>query len=283
MQKGRWRGINILALFILACWLPALAGCLIQSQALENPARVPPSQEMTKVSPLDAYVLDVGDELTIRVWNFSELDRSSLRVNNSGEIYYPLAGAVKVAGLTVPKAHDLLVARLKKYIVDPQVEILITSASRQAIGVFGEVNSPSLVYYTRPLMLMEAIAKAGWYNNNANRKKVIVVRKANDKFNIYAIETAAFFRNGSTIQNFYLQGGDLVYVPPLGIVTLERLLNHVQTLAQPFLTVEQAVVLWPNFINALTGKTTTAPSVAVSTPTTSSTTTTGTSGSSTGQ
>jgi polysaccharide export outer membrane protein len=202
------------------------------------------------------------------------MDRASVVINNSGEIYYPFIGAVKMAGLTVPKAQELLVTRLKKYIVDPQVE-LTSSTNRQTVYVLGEVNTTTstgsttsntgVVTFKRPLLVTEAIAKAGWFNRDANRKNVLVIRRADNKFNVYSVNTGDVLKDGSNIPEFYLQAGDMVYVPPMGIVKLERFLQHIQTLAQPFLTIEQAVVLWPQFFNVLTGKTTSATGLAIST------------------
>jgi protein involved in polysaccharide export with SLBB domain len=268
-------GRKMLAYLGLIFFLPCLVSCT-SSQQFQNPDQAPPSQALTEVKPMAPYVLEIGDEVSIRIWGFDELKRNSVMINNSGEIYFPLIGSVKLAGKTVPEAKKIMVAALKEYIVDPQVE-LTTSTNRQQVFIFGEVNHPSTISYRRPLLVVEAIAKAGWFNLDANRKTVLVVRKADNKFHVFSVNVGDLFQNGSRVPEFYLQGGDLVYVFPSGIVKLERFLQHIQTMAQPFLTVEQAVVLWPQFVDALRGKTT-APGLAIGTtapsPTTPTSTTT---------
>lgn len=272
-EKGR-KALTKLAFFSLF-FLPYVVSCnSVQSQKIQNPDQVPPSQAMTEIRPMAPYVLEAGDEVSIKVWGFDDLQRSSVAINNSGEIYFPLVGRVKLAGQTVPKAQEILTARLKEYIVDPQVDFT-TSTNRQQVFVFGEVNNPGAISYRRPFMVLEAIARAGWFNRDANRKKVLLIRIADNKYNVFAVNTGDLFQNGSKVQELYLQGGDLVYVSAMGIVKLERFLQHIQTLAQPFLTIEQAVVLWPQFIDALQGKTI-STGLAISTQTGSSTTSTNT-------
>jgi polysaccharide export outer membrane protein len=241
--------LSLFSLFFLCC----LAGCS-HSRKLEIPDQVPQSQAMTDTVTMSPYILEVGDEVSIKVWGFDDLQKSSLVINNSGEIYCPLVGQVKLAGLTVPKAHDLITKRLKEYIVDPQIDFT-TSTNRQQVYIFGEVNNPGIINYRRPLMVAEAIAKAGWFNHDANRKRVLLIRRAHNQYNVFSVGTGDLFQDGSRVQEFYLQGGDYIYVSPKGIVKVERFLQHVQTLTQPFLTVEQAVVLWPQFFDALQGKT----------------------------
>jgi polysaccharide biosynthesis/export protein len=267
--------IKTLAYLGLIFFLPCIVSCGVQAKKFQNTDKAPQSQSLTEVQSMEPYVLEIGDQVNIRIWGFDELERKTVTINNSGEIYFPLVGPVKIAGQTVPKARELMVAALKSYIVEPQVEFT-TSTNRQQVFVFGEVNSPTMVSYNRPTLVAEAIARAGWFNRDANRKSVVVVRKANNKYNVYSVNVGDVFQDGSKMSEFYLQGGDMVYVAPMGIVKLERFLQHIQNLAQPFLTVEQAVVLWPQFIDALTGKTS-GSSLAIATPSPAPTSTTPTS------
>jgi polysaccharide biosynthesis/export protein len=272
-----------LACLGLILFLPCMVSCSNNAKKYQNSDTVPQSAALTDVKHMTPYVLEIGDQVNIRIWGFDELERKAVVINNSGEIYYPLVGRVKVAGQTVPKAQEMIVTALKKYIIDPQVEFT-SSTNRQQVFVFGEVNSPTMVSYTRPTPVAEAIARAGWFNRDANRKNVVVVRKADDKYHVFSVNIGDVFKDGSKMQEFYLQGGDLVYVAPMGIVKLERFLQHFQNIAQTFLTIEQAVVLWPQFTDALTGKTSTsglaistpAPPTSTSTSTTTTTAITGT-------
>jgi len=241
-------------LFILAVIVSSfLLGC--QSPPDYPPAipsRMPPSQDTTEVRTTEPYVLAVGDELTIKVWGFDDLERE-VTINNTGEIYYPLLGRVKLAGLTVPEARELMNTQLSRYIQNPQLE-LATTTNRQQIYVFGEVNDPQIVSYSRPMMVLEAISQAGWFNLEADRKTVLVVRRADNRFRVFAMDTSELFQDGSKAVPVYLQSGDLVYVGPKKIVDIERFARHLQGILQPIITFEQAVVLIPAIVDAITWK-----------------------------
>lgn len=264
---------KILAFLGLIGFLSFLAGCgpSVKSQKLEDPSQLPLSQDDTQARITTPYIMEVGDELTIQVYGFDDLKRTSVYVDNSGEITFPFTGRIKIAGQTLAKSQEMMAARLKKYIVDPQVEINVTTSQRMQIIVVGEVKTPGVFTFRRPLTIPEAITKAGWFTAEANQSKVLLIRRANNKHYVFAVDTGVMYKDASTIQAIYVQAGDVVYVAPYGIVKLERFLMHIQTLAQPFLTVEQAVVLWPQFINALTGKTATNTGLSISTTPTGTT------------
>jgi polysaccharide biosynthesis/export protein len=264
-------GRELFVYLSLIAFLLSLTGCppSVKSQKLEHASQLPISQDEIQARITSPYVLEVGDEITVQVWGFDDLKRSSLYIDNSGEITFPLAGRVKIGGQTVPKAQELISAGLKKYIIDPQVEINVTTSQRNQILVCGEVNQSQVVSFRRPYTIQEAIGKAGWFNTYANQNTVILIRRTNEKYYVFAVPVGKTFKDGNVSPQFYLQAGDMVYVPPTGIVKLERFLQHISSIAQTFLTVEQAVVLWPQFVDALTGKST-GTGLSISTPTTSS-------------
>lgn len=253
--------------FLLLVILPWVCACSgVAPQRLESISQLPESDDTAQVRVTSPYVLDAGDELSIQVWGFDELKRTGVIIDTAGEITYPLIGRVKLAGLTLPKAQELITSRLKTYIIKPQVDVSVTTSQRQQVAVVGEVNRGDVFSYKRPLTLGEAIAKAGWFNNFANPSRVILIRRAENRHNVFAINANQMLRDGGMTQPLYLQAGDIVYVPPRGIVKLERFLQSVQNIVQPLMTIEQAVVLWPAFRNALRGVDSNTGGIAISTP-----------------
>ncbi len=247
---------------LIAMLLTTFSCTKVRSRELTDPAQLPPSQDVTEVRTMAPYLLDTGDEVTVRVsgFNMKELSRTAV-INNSGEVYLPLLGPVKLAGQTVPQAREMVTAGLRKYYVDPQVE-LSTNAAKQQVSVFGEVNGPGTFSYRRPLMILEGIAKAGWFNRDANRKQVLLIRRANDQYNVFAVNTGEFLQDGSKVPDFYLQSGDVVYVTPNTISNIERFMQKMQNSLQPILTVEQMIILWPLISNVIQGKSL-QPSISV--------------------
>jgi protein involved in polysaccharide export with SLBB domain len=248
-----WKQIP--AYLISSAVLLALMSCnTVRPRELTDPAQLPPSQETTETRTMSPYVLDIGDEVNIRLWgyNFKEIERTAI-INNSGEIYFPMLGPVKLAGQTVPKVRETMIAGLKRYYVDPNVEVT-TNASRQQVHVFGEVNTPGIYSFRRPLILMEGIAKAGWFNQDANRQRILLIRRANDKYNVFSVNTGDFLKDGSNVQAFYLQSGDVVYVTPNTISNIQRFMKKMQDTLQPILTAEQMIIMWPLIVDVVRGK-----------------------------
>ena len=252
MRRKTLRGTQILAGLTLMAFLSILLGCSRpKSKPLLDPQQLPPSQVSTDVRTSPPYVLDIGDEVTIKVTDFDEFSKTAL-IDNSGEIFLPYVGRLKIAGKTVPQARELLTARLKKYIINPQVDVA-SDASRQRVYVMGEVKSPGVINYRRPLTVMEGLAQAKWFTEKANRSKVLLVRRADNRFHVFRVDPATAFQDGSVAPHAYLQAGDLLYVPPKVIDNVTRFMRNLQTILATVLTAEQIVVLWPSFRDALTG------------------------------
>jgi len=86
-----------------------------------------------------------------------------VRVSDAGEITLPLVGRVKVAGLTVEEAQDLVTRHLVEgeFYKDPQVTIIQKEYSTQGISVLGEVQKPGIYSLLGPHTLLQAISAAG--------------------------------------------------------------------------------------------------------------------------
>jgi polysaccharide export outer membrane protein len=88
------------------------------------------------------YLLAPGDILKITVFKNPDLSLD-VRVSEAGSISYPLIGAVNVGGLTLPAAEHKIGQMLKdgNFVVNPQVNILLTTGFGDLVSVIGEVNT----------------------------------------------------------------------------------------------------------------------------------------------
>jgi len=165
-----------------------------------------------RVGPQDVLSVTVWDhpELTIPAGEYRPAELAGNLVNSSGDIFFPYAGKIKVAGLTVSQVRELITQRIKKYVVKPQLDVRVVAYRSQKVNVVGEVNKAGFVPLTDvPLTLVDAINQAGGYNQEADLENVSVSRKGNlHKFNLLA-----FYDDGDTSQNMLLQDGDIVHIP----------------------------------------------------------------------
>jgi polysaccharide biosynthesis/export protein len=149
----------------------------------------PDVQTQTPVEANADYVLGPEDQIAIRCIACEEISEKSMVIDASGFINMPLIGRVQVGGMT---AHDLekeLNVRLKKYILDPQVSVLISEYRSQPVSVLGAVQRPGIQQLRGTRSLAEMLSLAGGITADAGYT-VKVTRKAEmGKIDIPGAET----------------------------------------------------------------------------------------------
>ncbi len=126
------------------------------------------------------YRLSPGDQVRITAFDdvrsnaaASEYDRE---VDIRGRINMPQIGQVELTGLTLDQARDLITERLKKFVNDPLVEVVIIQKRQQTFTVVGAVQQPGPYFIPKPdYRLYEAITAAGQFNETI--EYVYVVRQ----------------------------------------------------------------------------------------------------------
>lgn len=91
---------------------------------------------------LASYLLVPGDILRIAVFKNTDLSLD-VRISEGGTITYPLVGSIPLSGLTLPQAEQKIAQLLREggFVVNPQVNILLTQAYGNLVSVIGEVNN----------------------------------------------------------------------------------------------------------------------------------------------
>ena len=101
---------------------------------------MPESRPGSAVVPPD-YMIGADDTLHITVWKEPEMS-ATLPVRPDGKISLPLLDDVQAAGMTPMQLAGSIKEKLKKYIADPRVTVVVTAMNSQRIFVAGEVNHP---------------------------------------------------------------------------------------------------------------------------------------------
>ena len=194
-------------------------------------------QELARMagSPAADLPLGAGDLLHIEVFDVPELTRD-IRISVSGEIGFPLIHErIRAAGLTPFQLEDKLQELLSQsgLVSHPQVSVFVKEQISQPLTIIGAVARSMTYQAVRPTTLLELVANAGGITDNAGT--VIWVTRPTQR---EAVKPASDTTNGSpdsdehtiTIQlqdllspenaafNILLQGGDVVNIPPAGLV-----------------------------------------------------------------
>ncbi len=146
----------------------------------EKVLTVPDSNSLVGSKPLD-YRIGHRDLLDVRVFRADDLNRA-VRVNEGGEISLPLIGKVKVGGLSVTEAEELLAVKLsEKYMQDPHVSVFIKEYESQKITINGYVKSPGIFPLKGRLTLIQAISQANGMDRLADATDVVIFRRKGDE------------------------------------------------------------------------------------------------------
>jgi len=157
-----------------------------------------------------AYRLGPEDKISVTVHGHTDL-ASELTVTSAGTITAPLVGDVEAAGMTPRELAERLAELLgRSYLVDPQVDVEVTSFRSQWVMVTGEVRLPGRIPLRGGTRLKEVLSDAGGFTEHSGEK--IVISRANSSGMEHPVENVdrGEFERGEA--NPVLSPGDIVEI-----------------------------------------------------------------------
>ncbi len=119
------------------------------------------------------YVLGPDDQIIIRAFRLEEISDKPIQIGGDGYINLAFVGRVKAAGLSVSELEQELTKRVKNYVLDPQVTVMVADYRSQPVSVVGAVNVPGVVQLRGRRRLVEVIAQAGGLKPDAGNTVTI--------------------------------------------------------------------------------------------------------------
>jgi polysaccharide export outer membrane protein len=203
--------VRTVALILLSALLYlGVAGA--QENAPSKTGAVPQLETRPALSDL---LIGRGDLLQVTVYG-TDFDKQ-VRVTDEGEITLPLIGKVKVGGLSIGDAEQVVAKKLASagYFNDPQVSIFEREYATQGISVLGEVQKPGIYPLPGARNLFDVISAAGGTTEKAGNQVTITHRNHPEAPETVPLSYAA---NASAHSNVQLSPGDTVLVSKAGIV-----------------------------------------------------------------
>jgi polysaccharide biosynthesis/export protein len=156
------------------------------------------------------YRLGPEDQIQFHVWKEPDLS-TTVVVRPDGKITLPLVGEIEAVGKTAPQLQDETAKRLKQYVTDPVVTVIVTQVNSPKISVLGQVRRPDVYRIKQRLTVLDAIALAGGFTEYADRDKVVIIR--NGKWGVQRIKLnlKPLIKSGRS-SLAYVQPADTVYV-----------------------------------------------------------------------
>jgi len=191
--------------------LGALSARLV-AQA-DGPARAKDQPAQTVQSSLadSDYVIGADDTLHISVWKEPDLT-ATLPVRPDGRISLPLLNDVPAAGLTPMQLAVSITEKLKKYIADPRVTVVVTAMNSRRIFVTGEVTHPGAMPLLPSMTMLQALSASG-FTQFAKVKDIYLLRMENGKQTKLPFNYKEVVKGNHPEQNILLKRGDTIVVP----------------------------------------------------------------------
>lgn len=160
----------------------------------------------------DIYQLRQGDTVLISVWREDTLQKQVI-VLPDGSITFPLIGRIEVAGLSTPEVERRISAKLKEYLPDPVVTVMIAGIDGNRAYVMGKVIHPGSLIISGPTTVLQAISIAGGFDKFADEGGIKVIRSKPDGQEIFPVHYKNIISGKDMSSNIQLKAGDTVVVP----------------------------------------------------------------------
>lgn len=154
----------ILAILTTALWTSVAHG---QSPASASPVATSPS----------AFRLGPEDVIQIRAVDADDIADKPIKIAADGSITVPVVGRIQAAGLTVDELQAVVVQRLKKLIISPDVSVSLTETHSHPFTVLGAVKTPGVFQLTGRKTLLDALSQCGGPADDAGYSLRISRRK----------------------------------------------------------------------------------------------------------
>jgi polysaccharide biosynthesis/export protein len=162
------------------------------------------------------YIIQPGDQLSVKFFFNPELNEEDLVVRPDGHISLQLVHEVKAANLTPAQLKGVLEKKYVGQLKNPEIAVIVRSVREPyRIYVDGEVKTPGEYEMVGSLSVLQAIARAGGMKEDTAKKSdVKVIREDQDgqRF-VINVDLDGALNGGDLSQDIRLLPSDMVYVP----------------------------------------------------------------------
>jgi polysaccharide export outer membrane protein len=180
------------------------------SAAKPDKPAAPDAQVQAAGAPSD-YLIGADDTLHITVWKEPDMT-VTLPVRPDGKVSLPLLDDVQAAGMTPMQLGASIKEKLKKYIADPRVTVVVTAMNSQRIYVLGEVTHTGAMPLLPHMTVLQALSSAG-FTQFANLKAIYLLRMQDGQQTKMPFNYKDAIKGRGTQQNIVLRPGDTIVVP----------------------------------------------------------------------
>lgn len=169
-------------------------------------------RDATNTVSFGEYKVGPEDVLQIHVWSDEQLSPQVV-VRPDGKISLPLVGEVVCAGRSVEEIRLEVERKIKTYVPDAPVSVMVLQVNSPKVYIIGKVNSPGMYIMGHRMSLTQALALAQGFNPFAETDCVLLIRGSGTNQITYKYDYDDLARGRDLMQNVQLMPGDTIVVP----------------------------------------------------------------------
>lgn len=158
------------------------------------------------------YTIGIGDILKITAWKEPDLTIDAARVRSDGKITFPLLDDIQAEGLSTMALKKAVEKKLSVYVEAPNVTVTLVNPLSRKFYILGEILRTGEYPLTKKLTVMQAFALAGGFTEWADKNKIILYRRGNNKEETITIRYKDIIK-GDFSKDIQLQPDDTIIVP----------------------------------------------------------------------
>lgn len=159
------------------------------------------------------YKVQPGDHVKISVWDNDKFN-TDMDVTHQGTITIPLAGDIKVSGLT-KKQISSKVKQILSHYIKGQINLTITILRQKqeyVVSVLGSVARPDNYSVQDTTSIFKILSMAGGSTADADLRNIRVYHRG-DNPHMEKLDLSTYLKNGRVDTLSKIDPGDIVYVP----------------------------------------------------------------------
>jgi len=161
------------------------------------------------------FRLGPDDVIEVTVYQDKELDRT-VPVRPDGKISLPLIGEMTASGKSATELQKEIAQRLKQFVADPTVTVVVKEVNSPKVSVLGEVKNPNMYKIKDRATLLDIIALAGGETDYSKHKVIVSRVGPNGEAEFIEVNTRDLIKgkpiNGKKPEPFYVLPYDKIYI-----------------------------------------------------------------------
>lgn len=189
----------------------------IQTQEKTSEKVLPPQQylEQALEREIDSttYILGPGDLLLVNVWS-PMAEQMMSEITAEGYLVLPGILDVKISGLTLSEGKTKVKQNLQRYFKNTQFTVHLVKMRKFRVYIVGEIEQPGTYFMRGSERLSDLIEIATGFASGADDTR-IQIRHTEGQTD--TVDFSLFYSFGNRESNPHLQGGDVIYIPPVDL------------------------------------------------------------------